>query len=34
LKFIVLVESLIEHIADADTKPAWKLESFFRRYRQ
>jgi predicted TIM-barrel fold metal-dependent hydrolase len=25
---------LIEHIADADTKPAWKSESFFRRYGQ
>jgi Zn-dependent M28 family amino/carboxypeptidase len=31
-EFIVLVERLIERIADADTRPAWKQESFFRRY--
>jgi Zn-dependent M28 family amino/carboxypeptidase len=33
-QFVVLVEKLIERIADADTKPAWKPESFFRRYAQ
>jgi hypothetical protein len=30
----VLVEKLIERIADADSKPAWKPESFFKRYAQ
>jgi Zn-dependent M28 family amino/carboxypeptidase len=33
-QFVVLVEKLIERIADADSKPAWKPESFFRRYVQ
>jgi len=30
--FNVLIEHLIEHVADADAKPAWKPNSFFRRY--
>jgi hypothetical protein len=30
----VLVEKLIERMADEETKPAWKPESFFRRYAQ
>jgi hypothetical protein len=30
--FNLLVERLIERVADADTKPAWKPDSFFRRY--
>ena len=30
--FNVLVENLIERIANADARPAWKLNSFFRRY--
>jgi hypothetical protein len=30
--FNVLVERLIEHVADADAKPTWKSNSFFRRY--
>jgi Zn-dependent M28 family amino/carboxypeptidase len=33
-QFVVLVEKLIERIADADSRPAWKQESFFRRYAQ
>lgn len=33
-QFIALVENLIVRIADADTKPAWKADSFFRRYAQ
>jgi Zn-dependent M28 family amino/carboxypeptidase len=31
-KFNVLVEELIERIANADARPAWKPNSFFRRY--
>jgi Zn-dependent M28 family amino/carboxypeptidase len=31
-KFNVLVENLIERIANADARPAWKPNSFFRRY--
>jgi Zn-dependent M28 family amino/carboxypeptidase len=31
-QFNVLVEQLIERIADADARPAWKPNSFFRRY--
>jgi Zn-dependent M28 family amino/carboxypeptidase len=30
--FNVLVENLIERIANADARPAWKSNSFFRRY--
>jgi Zn-dependent M28 family amino/carboxypeptidase len=30
--FNVLVENLIERIANADARPAWKPNSFFRRY--
>ena len=30
--FNVLVERLIERIANADAKPTWKSNSFFRRY--
>jgi hypothetical protein len=30
--FNVLIERLIEHVADADVKPTWKSTSFFRRY--
>jgi Zn-dependent M28 family amino/carboxypeptidase len=30
--FNVLIERLIEHVADADVRPAWKSNSFFRRY--
>jgi Zn-dependent M28 family amino/carboxypeptidase len=33
-QFVVLVEKLIERMADEETKPAWKPESFFRRYAQ
>jgi Zn-dependent M28 family amino/carboxypeptidase len=31
-QFNVLVEQLIERIADADARPSWKPNSFFRRY--
>jgi Zn-dependent M28 family amino/carboxypeptidase len=31
-KFNVLVETLIERIANADGRPSWKVNSFFRRY--
>ena len=31
-KFNVLLEDLIERIANADARPAWKPNSFFRRY--
>ena len=31
-KFNVLLEQLIERIADDDARPAWKPNSFFRRY--
>ena len=31
-KFNVLVETLIERIANADGRPSWKANSFFRRY--
>ena len=31
-KFNVLLEDLIERIADADARPMWKPNSFFRRY--
>src|SRR4029077_5464430 len=30
--FNLLVETLIERIANADAKPTWKANSFFRRY--
>jgi len=30
--FNLLVEALIERIANADAKPTWKANSFFRRY--
>jgi Zn-dependent M28 family amino/carboxypeptidase len=30
--FNVLIERLIEYVADADAKPVWKSNSFFRRY--
>ena len=31
-QFNVLVERLIERIANADARPSWKPNSFFRRY--
>jgi hypothetical protein len=31
-QFNLLLEGLIERIADADARPAWKPNSFFRRY--
>ena len=31
-KFNDLVARLIERVANADSKPAWKADSFFRRY--
>jgi hypothetical protein len=31
-QFNLLLEGLIERIADANTRPAWKPNSFFRRY--
>jgi Zn-dependent M28 family amino/carboxypeptidase len=31
-QFNVLIEQLIERIADEDARPAWKPDSFFRRY--
>src|SRR4029077_11510057 len=31
-KFNVLVENLIERVANEATKPSWKPNSFFRRY--
>jgi Zn-dependent M28 family amino/carboxypeptidase len=30
--FNVLVERLIEHVANADARPSWRPSSFFRRY--
>jgi Zn-dependent M28 family amino/carboxypeptidase len=33
-KFNVLVETLIERIANADARPSWKANSFFRRYEK
>jgi hypothetical protein len=30
--FNILIERLIERLANADTKPSWKENSFFRRY--
>ena len=30
--FNVLVERLIEHVANADARPSWQPKSFFRRY--
>jgi hypothetical protein len=32
--FVTLVDRLIERLANADARPAWKPESFFRRYAQ
>jgi Zn-dependent M28 family amino/carboxypeptidase len=31
-KFNLLVEALIERVADAEARPSWKPDSFFRRY--
>jgi hypothetical protein len=31
---VTLVDRLIERLANADARPAWKPESFFRRYAQ
>jgi len=33
-QFVVLVEKVIERVADADTKPGWKPESIFGRNAQ
>jgi hypothetical protein len=32
--FVTLVEKLIVRLADADGRPAWRSDSFFRRYAQ